>query len=953
MLDRRNKAHQGTLGIPSVAWNRWMAAGMAAGVMLLPAQGAWAQETGGAEGGAVQGAGEPPQAGAAQGAAAPPQAGAVQAASGGVQGKVTTTYGDPLPGVIVVVQGAKRSAVTNYEGVYAVKDLPPGQYTLEVQADAFKSQRRRVTVGETPATLDFSLEMDLLNSEEIVVTAQVPDRKVRSSSAISTLSSEEIAARMPRSTADLMRIVPGFYVESSGGEVGGNLFVRGLPADGSYRYVALMEDGMPVFDSTELFFVNNDIFVRVDENLDRVEAVRGGNSALYGSNAPGGVVNFINKTGGDTLAGTFKASSATGGLYRYDANLNGPLGNDWYFSAGGFYRYDNGVRYPGFPASNGGQVKANLQKNLTVGSATGHARVSLKYLNDRNTFYLPLPLRGRFDSAGKLTDYDFVEGFPLEGTLTSPDGVNSQVPLPDGGRLTLPLDNGQQQVGGSAMAELRFYFPEARFEVQNNTRAMQFDHSWNAVLPFSLQDADAWARSVVGEGTPYRIVCSRVEGNPEFGTEGCASQNNLVALGGQWLVQKPMSNISNQLKLTKYADLGTTQHTFTGGLYLGYYTAGNRWYFNDVVTDVRNRPHYLDLQVLDETGSVVRGATQNGFRGYLSNYTNGDGNATIAAAFLGDEVKLGDKLRLDLAGRVERNGYIQFVERTARADLGDPTTSADDNVTRGTGSIQRVGVSFTDWALSGGVNYALSDSASVYARSSRGYKMPLLDQLLTATNPNDPSFPRTPETLWQNEAGIKVGGPWYALAAVAYWMQIQNFPSQDARVDPDTGETSFVTAYAGKARTLGLELEAAVQPIKYFRGQGMLTLQNPRYSEFFEGAEDFSGNRIRRIPQLIADLSGTFMYENANLTVNWNYVGHRFSNNANTVDLPGFGQFNVSAGYTYERFTLSLQLLNALNSTGLTEGNPRVDETQGAQSDLFLARPVLPRRFLVSLSARL
>ena len=882
------------------------------------------------------------------------QAAWAQEATGTVQGQVTAAYGDPLWGVAVTARGTKKSTQTDRTGNYTLAGLPPGEHTLEVKAEGFMSQSQKVTVpADAPAQANFSLELDLLAVEEIVVTAQTPDRKIRSSTAVSTLNEEEIKARMPRNTADLMRIVPGFYVESSGGEVGGNLFVRGLPADGSYRYVALMEDGMPVYDSTELFFVNNDIFVRVDENIERVEAVRGGTSALYGSNAPGGVVNFINKTGGEKLAGTIRASSGTAGLYRLDSNLNGPIGDDWRFSAGGFYRFDNGVRNPGFPASNGGQFKASLQREFNTEKMNGHARVTLKYLNDRNTFFLPLPLRGQFDAGGQLTGTDFVAGFPTDGTLTSREGVNAQVPLPGGGRLNLPLNNGQQQIGGSAMAELRFYFPDGRWDVQNNTRVMQMDHSWNAMLPFELQDADAWARRTVGEGTPYRITCSNVPGSPVLGSAECPTENNLVTLGGQWLVNKPMNNVSNQLRFTKYGSLGPTEHTLSGGLYLGYYTADNTWYFNDIVTDVRNRPHFLDLQTLDGAGNVVGSATRNGFRGYLSNYVNATGSATIAALFLGDEMKLGDKLRFDLAGRVERNAYQQNVERTDKFDLGDPTTTADDNARFGTGSFQRVDVALTDWALSGGVNYALSDAASIYARSSRGYKMPLLDQYLFATNPNDPTFPVTPETLWQNEAGIKVGGGWYALAAVAYLLQIENFPSQDARVDPVTGETRFVTVYAGKARTLGMELEAAVQPVKFFRAQGMLTVQDPRYTDFTESTSDFTGNRIRRIPQVIGDLTGTFMFGNANLGVNWSYVGHRFSNNANTVDLPGFGQVNLRAGYTYENFTLDLQLHNALNSYGLTEGNPRVDESLGAVSDIFLARPVLPRRFMVSLTAKL
>ncbi|HLL52533.1 MAG TPA: hypothetical protein VK447_03245, partial [Myxococcaceae bacterium] len=87
--------------------------------------------------------------------------------------------------------------------------------------------------------------------------------------------------------------------------------------------------------------------------------------------------------------------------------------------------------------------------------------------------------------------------------------------------------------------------------------------------------------------------------------------------------------------------------------------------------------------------------------------------------------------------------------------------------------------------------------------------------------------------------------------------------------------------------------------------------------------------------------------------INWSFVGHRFSNNANTVDLNAFNQFNLRAAYAFQNFTVDLQVHNLFNSTGLTEGNPRVDESAGAQRDLFLARPVLPRRFTLTLSAAL
>ncbi|HEY8208159.1 MAG TPA: TonB-dependent receptor [Myxococcaceae bacterium] len=874
-------------------------------------------------------------------------------AGGMVKGQITATYGDPLPGAIVELKGTKLATRTDANGEYTLGGVPAGKQTLTVRADGFQGGSKSVEVNaENPSVASFVLDIDLLNSEDIVVTAQVPDRKIRSSSAISTVDAQQIEARAPQNTADLMRVVPGFYVESSGGEVGGNLFVRGLPADGSFRYVSIMENGMPVYDSTELFFVNSDIFVRLDENIDHMEAVRGGSSALYGSNAPGGVVNFIDKQGGDILAGTLKVATASAGLFRYDANINGPVGDDWRFSAGGFYRFDEGVRSPGFPASKGGQLKAGLTRVINGNKVTGQARLTFKFLDDRNTFFLPLPFKGQFQD-DRLVGTEFVRGFPVNGTLTSREGVNAQVPLPGGGALTLPLDDGQRQRGTSGQAELRLYFAEQRMELQNITRAMQVDHSWNAMLPFDLQDKDVWAASVLGAGTPFRITCTNLPGAPALGSPGCPTDNNLVALGGQWLVKKPMSDVSNQLRLTKFLDAGPTSHTITGGLYFGHYTADNVWYFNDIVTDVRNNPHFLDLQELDGTGAVVENVTQHGFRGYLSNYVNGTANATLFAAFAGDEVTIGDKIRVDLAGRIERDLFEQNVEQTRTVNLGDATTLADDNAHAGTGRFSRVNVGFTDWALSLGANYALADSISVYARGSRGYKMPLLDQFLFATDPTDPTFPRTPESLLQAEAGLKMSGTWYALAAVAYWLQIGNFPSQDARVDPVTGNTTFVTVYAGQARTLGLELEAAAQPVQFFRLNGVFTLQDPRYTLFNEGSANFSGNRIRRIPQVIADVTGTLLYGDASLGANATYVGHRFSNNANTLDLPGYFQLNAVASYKLDRFTVGVQASNVLDSFGLTEGNPRLDESAGSVKDIFLARPVLPRRVTFSLTGNL
>ena len=177
-------------------------------------------------------------------------------------------------------------------------------------------------------------------------------------------------------------------------------------------------------------FMNADNLFRFDENIERLEVVRGGASALFGSNTPGAMVNLINKTGGDAFDGTMRATGATEGLARFDLNANGPLGDDWRFNVGGFYRYDHGVRDPGFPGIRGGQVKGSVTRLLS----NGYVRLSAKVIDDRNQFILDLPFVNPADP-------HYVSGFGNYGSLNSAEGLDLRVPTPTGD-LNLPLDNG-------------------------------------------------------------------------------------------------------------------------------------------------------------------------------------------------------------------------------------------------------------------------------------------------------------------------------------------------------------------------------------------------------------------------------------------------------------------------------------------------------------------------------
>src|SRR6266480_318025 len=407
---------------------------------------------------------------------------AVASAQGGsVAGKVTDEQGGALSGAQITLDQSGKGAVSGADGSYVIEAVAAGAHTLRVRLIGYRGQTASVTVsGSQRATHTFTLAADPLNLEAVVVTGTAtPRTKLETSNATTVLSAADITQAAPRSTTEILRYVPGFTrIESSGGEVNENIGMRGILG---VEYVMFMEDGLPVFPTMHTFFMNADNLFRMDENIERAEVVRGAGSALFGSNTPGALINFINRTGGPEVRGTLKAYGGTGDYARTDFNVNGPIGPDWRFNVGGFYRYNRGARDPGFPGTSGGQLKASLTRNFT----NGYFRTSLKVIDDRNQFILDLPFNG-----GNSPQY--VPGFSNYGSMNTNEGNGITVPTPDG-QMTLPLDNGLMTKAYWLTAQMGFNLASG-WNVENSAQLMQDHQEWNALVPGDVMAADTAVR---------------------------------------------------------------------------------------------------------------------------------------------------------------------------------------------------------------------------------------------------------------------------------------------------------------------------------------------------------------------------------------------------------------------------------------------------------------------------
>lgn len=213
-----------------------------------------------------------------------------------VRGVVTDLdNGEGLLGVNIQLIGTLRGTSSNEEGEFALHLPNAGKWTLRVSSIGYRSLEKSFTVGENDTlNLSFQLDPDLLQADEVVITAQARETTARlSTTKVEVVRSTEIQSRAPSSLDRVLESVPGVDVHRTGGAVVSNVSIRGSSdklGGGVGNRTLLLVDGRPaVISDTD----GASWQLYPEDVISRVEVVKGAYSALYGSNAMGGVVNMI------------------------------------------------------------------------------------------------------------------------------------------------------------------------------------------------------------------------------------------------------------------------------------------------------------------------------------------------------------------------------------------------------------------------------------------------------------------------------------------------------------------------------------------------------------------------------------------------------------------------------------------------------------------------------------
>ncbi len=814
-----------------------------------------------------------------------------------------------------------------------------------------------------PTASAFAADAAAPSVEELIVTGRAgaeTQRKVEASYAITTISEEKLRLQAPVSVAEVLKNVPGFWVEASGGVGGANIRARGIPIEG-YAAVGLQEDGLPVQNDGGLGFLNTDFSFRMDETVNRVEVVRGGPSTIFASYAPAGVVNFITRKGSDHFEGLAKAEVGDYGLKRGDLWIGGPVAG-FRVGVGGFYREDDGVRDPGWTANKGGQARLSIGRDFEHGSVD----FNVKHIDDNTIFYLPVPLT--FDSHGGAAA---VPGFdPNYGTFSGPETAHLTFRTNHGPfnfdqtrgadlKLTQYTLQGSWDLGGWKLND------GLRYRTSTLSRAGLFP---NTPIAGSARIAQDLARLPAALGAVSGRL-TYVNGGQPF---DIANQNGTGLVQDAFLRQQDikLDEWINDLRLLRRFDLGGQSHDVALGV---YFAKDDETFVQNgaaVLTDIRGNARLLNLEALNAAGQVVATMTENGFSRYGSQFNNASGNSKSWAVYGSDEWRLTDKLRVDLGARWEKIEMSGRNERSAAINLNQSPTFADDNALSGTGVFDALGRNFDGWGATVGVNYQFQPDVGAFARYTRAFRLPSLGDFIT--NPTN-TAPRT-QAFDMAEAGFKIARPAFNVYLTAFYTAFDSQSFTETRFDQPTNSFISRTEFAS-TEAYGLELEGTIRPTDWFDVSFNGTVQDPHLGHFIFNEQvakvagacpqpgdvatagggclrphDFSGNTLIRTPTFSGRITPGVNLLDGKLRaeVDLQYYEKRFSDLANTLTIPSYFLLNAEVRYNLtDQLTLYAYGTNLTNEIGLTEGNPRAGQfiSGEAGARYYLARPELGRTF--------
>ena len=199
--------------------------------------------------------------------------------------------GEHLPYVVVLLKGTTIGVSTENSGHYMIRNVPEGNFVVEVSAIGYKTQSYDLNIKKGRSyEVNFTLEEDYVQLDGVIVSATRSETTRRMSPTLVNVVGMDVYNKTNSTTvAQGLSFQPGVRVENNCQNCGfQQVRINGL--DGQYTQILI--DSRPIFSALAGVYGIEQLPANM---VDRVEVMRGGGSALFGSSAIAGTINIITK----------------------------------------------------------------------------------------------------------------------------------------------------------------------------------------------------------------------------------------------------------------------------------------------------------------------------------------------------------------------------------------------------------------------------------------------------------------------------------------------------------------------------------------------------------------------------------------------------------------------------------------------------------------------------------
>lgn len=778
------------------------------------------------------------------------------------------------------------------------------------------------------------LDLPLDKLTNIVVTGTADARGLPKQDAgysITTLTAQAMFDLQPNNAADVTKMVPGMWAETTGGVAGPNVDVRGFPTTSDTPWVSVQIDGLPIYPASSISWMDNFSPFRLDDTMQRMEATLSGPAVLWGMAQPGATVNFIQKNGLDNPGGSVRATMGTGDLQRIDGYYGGMLAEGWYGSIGGFYRRDSGIRDTQYPADLGYQLSATLLHPLDEGKVMLYGR----HTSDQNAFFTAIPLM--VSNTGTLSAFP---GFdPLTATFYGNNTRNVTLDTAPGQTTALDMAKGRgidsslfgididKKFGNLQFSDRMSYTNGAALTVRQESGPLP--QSLSAFIASEVSQANGNSTALAAAGG-----MQATNGTATYAGSGQAvtNLNQQVIATNIGVIDKQFAAFQNEARLGLPV---SDAHRLT----LGVFYAG----YSDVESDEKGAYQLMQVQTNPQVINVKlnNGVLATSGDGILSPVTGANYVSMTGANLAGiivDEWQISQQLRADAGMRFEHNDVTGWSQNTTKGFVGsDALALYDYNATYRTAGTTSYAYDGSAHAFSGGADYRFADGLNGFARFNQGYQFPNFDNVMAHQD--------NITHVQQMQIGMKRIADTSSVYLTAFYGRFTGKPQQETLIN------GTVLQYLLSANTAGIELESTWRPSDNLQ---LVAIGDYMHGELTAGGPGITGNMVEQQPAVQLRLTPSYLINTElaqfRLYATANHVGERFSDPQNQQRLPAYNSLDIGAVANF-RHGVSVQLTgtNVTNTLAITEGNVRIVGAGVGNGNVVLGRPLFGASYQLSL----